>query len=726
MIIQNTAILAGTLKEVGKNKNKNGTTWIRGRIQLANGFRYVLDLVKQRRIDFNYTTTPGIDTIPQSEVIIIGTVDRLVFDNGFPWTVIKIDTIITPDSTLLLHLGVTYEEAKSKILKEDQEFIEQLNNINFLVKKQIETILGSGNSFSTQMMNVYGDRAYQRLIEDPWDMIHTIQYYTLEHGDKVAKALNIPLNDPRRVHAQLRKVIMDTTRNTGDTFISESSFKSIYWNHFFGVITEKEFDEMVEESTTPKKGIQRPIVKSNLGYHPRHMYQAETHSIHFLESLLYQQPARYQGQDKVIKNVIRQQEFKPTEEQERVLRRALSDPIHILTGGPGTGKTTILLAIIQKIQQLHGNPKKPPFLLISPTGKAASRMQEQTGHEASTIHSAFSLAPEMSLDDEMIDRVIENFKEIEYIIIDESSMLDSLLFGEMSKVLIRLPEIPKILFVGDVDQLPPVGNGQVFRDISNLIKRDYPSYFTELTQIKRQKGASSIPDLAQKIKSGEFPTIEWFNGRDDLQFIDTDYQSLAHNLIQGQLKPRQEDLSNVQILTPYSSGDKGDTHSAISKGVSKTFNPSLKNEQIVYIGPSNTPIRVGDRVLNTVNLSPYIVNGTIGKVIAIDNQSDDIWDWTITVQYGNQDFKYPRDEWGALDLAYAMTIHKSQGSEYPTVIIPILRGHSQFLSKNLLYTGVTRSQKELILMGNYRTFVNMAKQQVPSRNTALSSWLGLA
>lgn len=727
VIIQNTAILAGTLQEVGRNKNKNGTTWIRGRVQLANGFRYMLDLVNQRRLDFNYTTTPGMDQLPKTEVILVGSVDRIVFDNGYPWNVIKVDNIITPDSSLLKQLEITYDEAKEKVINKDQEFAEQLSDINFLVKKQIETVLGSSNSFSAQMMNAYGDRAYQRLIEDPWDMIHTIQYYTLEHGDKVAEYLRIPLDDPRRVHAQLRKVVMDSTRNTGDTFIDESSFRSIYWSHFFGVISEEDFNALVEEKTEIQDGVQQPIVKTNLGYHPSHLYRAEINSINLLESALYHQPVRHPGEQEIINEVIEQQEFKPAKEQIHALERALSDPIHVLTGGPGTGKTTILKAIVQKIEKIHGKTMNPTFLLISPTGKAASRMQEETGHLASTIHSAFSLAPGMSLDGEMVDQVVDKLQGIKYIIIDESSMIDSFLFGEMSKVLMHLPDIPKLLFVGDVDQLPPVGNGQVYRDIVSLIKRDYPEYFTELTQIQRQKDNSSIPEFAKKIKSGKFPSLEWIDEQDDIHFVDTSYQSLAKNLIKGQLEPRKGALTDVQILTPYSSGDKGDTHKAISKGVSQTFNPSPKegNEHTVYVGQDNTPVRVNDRVINTVNLSPNIVNGSIGWVKEIDNRSDDVWDWSILVNFGKEEFRYPREEWNALDLAYAMTIHKSQGSEYPTVIIPILRGHSQFLSKNLLYTGATRSKDELVLMGNYNTFVRMAKMPAPSRQTALSYWLGL-
>lgn len=727
MIIHNTTVLAGKLTEAGRNRNKNGTTWTRGEIKLANGFGYMLDLVAQRRLDFNYTISPGMDKLPQSEVIIIGTIERTIFSNGYPWDFVKINTIITPESTLLKELGLNYEEAKEKILNKDKEFVEKLSDVDFLVKKQIETVLGTSNTFSTQMLNIYGDNAYQRLVSNPWEMIHTINYYSLEHGDKVAEYLGIALDDKRRLQAQLRQVITEKTQNTGNTYLNKSSFDAVYWTHFFGVISEDEFKSMVEESTEIVDGVHQPIVKTKLGYHPSHLYRAEVQSIRFLEAALYNQPIKYnKKQTQTINKLAKDQSFTPSDEQVQVLYRALSDPIHVLTGGPGTGKTAILNAIVEKITTLHGNnPLDPSILLISPTGKAASRMQEETGFPASTIHSAFGLAPEMSLNKEMLNDTVDKLKSIKYIIIDESSMLDSLIFGEMSKVLLNLPEIPKLLFVGDTDQLPPVGNGQVFNDIVKLIKRSYPEYFTELTQIQRQDDDSNIPNLAKMIKDGKFPEKEWFNDKADISFVDTKYSNFAKDIIKGELLPRADHLSNLQILTPYSSGDKGDTHRAISEGVSKTFNPPKDMEDTVFIGPTNTAFRVGDRVVNNINLNKSIVNGSIGKIKRIDNSSDDVWDWTILVDFGEKEFSYPREEWNSLDLAYAMTIHKSQGSEYDTVILPVLRGHSQFLSKNLLYTAVTRTKRELVLMGNYNTFKSMAKSPAPPRLTALSSWLGL-
>lgn len=728
MIIQNTAVLAGKLHEVDRKKNRNDSSWIRGNIRLAQGFRYMLDEVKQSRLDFNYTAGPGINELPKSEVILIGSIDRIVFDNGFPWNVLKVNNMILPNSSILKDLDLTFEEAKNKILEKDKEFIDKISDVNYLVKKQIETVLGSSNSFSKQMMNAYGDRAYERLVEDPWDMIHTIKYYTLEHGDKVAKYLSISLDDERRLFAQIRKAVMGSTQSTGNTFINEKEFNALYWRHFFGIIKEKEFKELVKEVTSPKEYSKLPIIKTDLGYHPRHLYQAEINSLNFLESVLYHEPDITENEEDVVKEVIDLQDFKPTKEQENVLRRALSDPIHILTGGPGTGKTTILLAVIQKIEKMHKNVKplsRAPYLLISPTGKAASRMQEQTNRPASTIHSAFNLAPEMTLDEEMVETVVEKLQGIEYIIMDESSMLDSFLFGEMSKVLIHLPKMPKLLFVGDIDQLPPVGNGQVFRDISELIKRDYPDYFTELTEVKRQEGGSNIPEFARMIRDGQFPSREWLSQIDDIEFIDTEYNQLPTHLIGKVLNPRHDHLKDVQILTPYSSGDKGDTHGMISKGVAKVFNPEEKDEQTVYLGENNTPVRIKDRVLNTINLSKTIVNGSIGEVVEINNSSRDLWEWSITVDFNGEEYEYPKDEWDALNLAYAMTIHKSQGSEYDTVVIPILRGHSRFLSKNLLYTGATRARKTLVLLGSYNTFTKMAKEPILPRRTALSGWLKL-
>lgn len=521
---------------------------------------------------------------------------------------------------------------------------------------------------------------------------------------------------------------MGQTQATGNTFIIEKEFDALYWRHFYSLIERDDFDRFVEESTSPDNPSKLPVIKTRLGYHPRHLYQAEVNSLRFLESVLYHEPVTGDRDEEIVTQIINKQKFTPTDEQEHALRRALSDPIHILTGGPGTGKTTILHAIVQKIEMMHSNYsplKKPPFLLISPTGKAASRMQEQTGHKASTIHSAFSLAPEMILDEEMVDEVVKKLDGIEYIIIDESSMLDSFLFGEMSKVLINLPEIPKLLFVGDIDQLPPVGNGQVFRDITGLIKRDYPQYFTELTEVKRQEGDSNIPEFARMIRSGKFPDKSWIEKTDDIEFIDTEYSELPTHLIGKVLNPRKGHLEDVQILTPYSSGDNGDTHGKISKGVSTVFNPTTKDEQTVYLGEDNTPVRLNDRVLNTINLSDKVVNGSVGNVIKINNSSTDLWDWSITVNFNGEEYEYPKEEWNALNLAYAMTIHKSQGSEYDTVVIPILRGYSQFLSKNLIYTGATRAKRILFLLGSYETFVKMARMPIPPRRTALSAWLNL-
>ena len=711
-------VLGKLMPKTIKPSKDHSSRWVQGDIRLARESLSVLSVLDQSRLTFTFNMSAPL---PRHDVIILGNISEYQFpDTGKIWKTLNIDHVIDHDSPIYQLLDVTPSQARELIGKQDEAFLKALGGARLKIKQQIIDILGEKNKFADSMLELFGDRAYIELKENPWAMVLAVPYFTIAHGDKVAKYFGLDLDDPRRFQVLFRQIVDKEFATHGNTYMSENEFQAIYWKHFAQTMTLDEYNGILDD-------VDPPVIRTDLGYHPTYLYNSEVRTYYYV-----QYNARITNNnptpDDVIDQVLDESEIVLTEEQEHALRYALDEQLHVVTGGPGTGKTTILKAILEKLKINYGgfpnNVDELPFMLVAPTGKAASRMWEQTGYPAKTIHAAFSILPDYGAIGP--EKTAERLSRIRYIVIDEASMLNSTLFGDMVEVIEHMGHNPKILLLGDIDQLPPVQNGQVFKDILSYLSEQHPESVTRLTVVKRQGQDSHIPELASYIRNGTFPEPAWFKGKDDVVPIAATFDNLHQVLANVVIANHMEQLDNMQFLTPYRNGPNPDTIHAINKIASPLYNPIRPwNEQVVGYGTPQRQFRIGDRVVNRTNISSNIVNGSLGTITRINSSSKDLFEWTISVTFDSGDVKtYIYNDWKSLEPAYGITIHSSQGSEYDIVVIPIVRqGNAKFLTRNLLYTAITRASKKIILVGPYQFFADVSKNEQTPRKTALSEWL---
>ena len=388
------------------------------------------------------------------------------------------------------------------------------------------------------------------------------------------------------------------------------------------------------------------------------------------------------------------------EVQVEAIRQAIASKVMVLTGGPGTGKTTTTKAIIAALQSAGMR-----ILLAAPTGRAAKRMSEATGMEAKTIHRLLEYNPQ-----DGYKRNDENPLEGDALIVDECSMIDIILMNNLTKA---LPTTMRLVLVGDIDQLPSVGAGNVLRDIidSGVIP------VVRLTRIFRQAQTSRIVMSAHAINRGCFPDISNGQHTDFFFMKQEEPEKVAEtivSLVRDRLpKAYRQPAANIQVLTPMQRGVVGAANLNIA------LQQALNHNTAALVRRGYT-YKEGDRVMQLRNnYDKDVYNGDLGYVRSVDMEER-----TLTVDFDGQMVEYEASELDELTLAYATTIHKSQGSEYPIVVMPVLMTHYVMLQRNLIYTGITRAKKICVLVGQTKALAYaIHNMKVLKRNTRLKKRL---
>ena len=386
--------------------------------------------------------------------------------------------------------------------------------------------------------------------------------------------------------------------------------------------------------------------------------------------------------------------------QAQGIQQAVSSKVMILTGGPGTGKTTTTLGIIEALKSLDNK-----ILLAAPTGRAAKRMTEATGMEAKTIHRLLEFSPEKGY-----QRNKENTLDGDVLIVDESSMIDIVLMYSLLKA---IPLHMKLILVGDIDQLPSVGAGNVLRDI--IDSQRFP--VIRLIRIFRQAQSSQIIMNAHRINHGQYPNLRNQLGT-DFFFIECEEPEQAASQIVGLVQTRlpkycHVNPTDIQVLTPMQKSVIGAAN--LNQLLQQNLNPSQ-----TWLTHGNRTYRLHDKVMQIKNnYDKDVFNGDIGTIFDINTI-----DKELTVQFENRFVTYDNSDLDELVLAYAITIHKPQGSEYPIVVMPVMMTHFIMLQRNLIYTGITRAKKMLVLVGTKKA-VSYAVHHVTvtKRNTKLKERL---
>ncbi|AVK60632.1 ATP-dependent RecD-like DNA helicase [Lactobacillus sp. CBA3605] len=582
---------------------------------------------------------------------------------------------------------------------------------------------GFGSRLAAAIYAKYQGDTLTVIQENPYQLVEDIKGVGFKKADQIATQLQIDPQADSRLRAGLLTEITETSAQNGDTYTTAkplltATMQLLENSRNVAIDPQKLADQLVVLAQANQ------IVGDENRIYLRDLYEAEWGIAEHLKRL---NDADNDGNltakevDRAIEHVAKASQLTYDASQTQALKSAITAHLFLLTGGPGTGKTTIIRGLVALFAELHDvsldleqyKDKSFPILLAAPTGRAAKRMAETTGLPASTIHRLLGLTgredgPEMPTKD----------LEGGILIIDEMSMVDTKLFRLLLQA---VPSHMQVILVGDKDQLPSVGAGQVFHDL--LKSPQLPQI--ELTTIYRQDDDSSIIPLAHAIKNGRLPADFTVNQK-DRSFIACGAYQVDHIIEQIVAKAQARGFSadDVQILAPMYRGAAGIDQ--LNTTVQNIFNPvkSKRQKQLTYDGQQ---FRVGDKVLHLVN-SPEdnVFNGDIGKIVGIDLANDPhnkSKKDQITIAFEQNEVVYQRSDWNRLTLAYSMSIHKAQGSQFKMVILPMVPQFSRMLQRNLLYTAVTRAEQMLILVGDVKSFERSVSNESVNRLTTLTQRL---
>lgn len=572
------------------------------------------------------------------------------------------------------------------------------------------TELGFTIKDSLSIYNFYKDDSIYVVENNIYKLIDDIEDINFVKIDTLRKKLNIEDNDERRIESCIYYVMNNLLFESGDTYLFYEEIKKAVFEYLNFDIDDEKFNNYLDILRFETK-----VVKEDNRYYTVNLYNAECEVINKIKILQNSYVENKIDVDIHIGILESGLGIKYNEEQRIAIKKVLENNLTIITGGPGTGKTTIIKAIVDlyiDINNLKYDDALKKIALLSPTGRASKRMSESTNFPAYTIHRFLKWSKESNS-----FQVNEtNKSEAEFIIIDESSMIDLELLGNLFK---GLKDNVKIVFVGDYYQLPSVGPGQVLKD---LIESDMIDTI-HLNQLYRQSEDSYIPTLAYEIKNNLL-NENILIAKDDFKFIQTDDENVL-NIIKElciKLIEKGYDYRRVQLMAPMYAGVNGIDN--INRELQNIFNP--KNEDKREIKVSDMIFRENDKVLQLTNMpDENVFNGDVGviKYILYSNTSRSKKD-EIYVDFDGNIVKYLPKDFNKLKHAYMISIHKSQGSEFEFVMIPICMSYYRMLYRKLIYTGITRAKRKLILVGNLKAFnIAISKDSELNRKTYLKEKL---
>lgn len=579
---------------------------------------------------------------------------------------------------------------------------------------------GFGLKMAQKIYQFYREEAINVLKENPYQYVFDIEGFGFLRADEVARQNNIPMDHPSRIQAACVYTLQMSLQD-GHVFLPLREHMIEIDNLIQGKTSSVTFDDIsreILELDNQKKVI---IVDSKV-YLPS-LYYAESGFCTQIKRIVDKELSEEVTSAELLKivgSIEEEESLSYGKEQFHAIEQSLASKLMILTGGPGTGKTTVIKGIIKAYSHIYDLSLDPkdyddkdtyPFVLTAPTGRAAKRMNESTGLPAVTIHRLLGWNGH-----ETFEKDEDNQLSGKLIVIDEFSMVDIWLANQLFKA---IPSDMQILIVGDEDQLPSVGPGQVLADL--LASGQVPS--VKLEEVYRQKEGSKIIQLAHDIKKNKC-TTESLTKEADFNFLACREHQVVDIVIQIVKKASEKgvDLRDIQVLAPMYRSQTG-IH-RINEEIQNLVNP--KSNQRRELRTKDVIFRTGDKVIQLVNQpEDGVFNGDIGEITAI-YEEDEGKDQAeqVVVSFDEKEVSYERKNLNNLMHAYCTSIHKSQGSEFPIVVLPVVNGYRRMLRKNLLYTAITRSKKSLILCGDKQAFLYGVKEEdTNSRYTSLSERL---
>jgi exodeoxyribonuclease V alpha subunit len=529
---------------------------------------------------------------------------------------------------------------------------------------------GIGTARAARIQKEFGGDALNVVRQNPYRLAQDISGIGFKVADAIARTVGFDRDSPSRIRAGLQHILGEA-RSFGHCGLPRAELveKTATLLGCEPVLVTQVVDHLVQEH----KVVADTIAGTPLIF-PRRLHEAETHIAQLLATLM-SADAPFSGDDMEALIDEVESDFVLPDEKREAIRLALTNPVCVITGGPGVGKTTVVNAILQ-----IASKGDLDLALAAPTGRAAKRMTQQTSHPAKTLHRLLEWSPEQ----DGFTRDESSPLQCDFLVVDEASMCDVLLFESLLRA---IEPGTSLLIVGDADQLPSIGPGQVLQDLIDSGTIPVAS----LKTVYRQGSGSTIITNAHRINSGELPDLSNAEGSDFFYFT-ADTPEAARDRVVDVVVNRipnrfgLDPLRDVQVLTPMRKGAAGvDELNAL---LQSKLNPSRP-------APGRTFAR-GDKLMQTVNnYDKEVFNGDVGLVREISPDGD-----TVVMEFDRALIEYHGNEIDQLKLAYATTVHKAQGSEFPAVVIPLTTAHSIMLQRNLLYTAVTRASKYVILVGD--------------------------
>ena len=615
-----------------------------------------------------------------------------------------IDQILADPSRLVSINGLSAVNREAFVSKLRQNY-----GTEMLLSKLAE--YGIPNKLALQIQDTYKEETLEIVQKYPYQLVEDIQGIGFKIADQLAQQLGIESDAPERFRAGLVHTLFSQSMETGDTYIEARDLLShtidLLENarqvELDPALVADELAHLIEEDKI--KNVETKIFENSI-------YFAEegirSNLIRILEKGK-QETFDAPKLESIIEQVEQDLGICYDHIQKKAICDAINHKVFILTGGPGTGKTTVINGIIATYATLHkldlAKKQELPILLAAPTGRAARRMNELTGLPSATIHRHLG----MTGDDDTSH--LDDYLDADFIIVDEFSMVDTWLANQL---LSNISSNSKILIVGDADQLPSVSPGQVLADLLKIPLLPQ----TKLTKIYRQGEDSTIVTLASQIQQGILPA-DFTEKKADRSYFEASGEyipDMIKKIVAAAIRsgiPAQD----VQVLAPMYRGPAGIDQ--INQLMQDLINPAEK-DQLVFEAP-DCQYRQGDKIIHLVNdAESNVFNGDLGYITDLlpakytDSKQDE-----LTINFDGNEIVYQRSEWYKIRLAYAMSIHKSQGSEFPVVILPITKSSHRMLQRNLVYTAITRAKSKLILLGEFSAFQFAVKNTGTARKTYL-------
>lgn len=627
-----------------------------------------------------------------------------------PKTAEKIVEVIGPDliNKILADKSVLNEVPNLNQAKKD--FIYETIKGNYVSEQVLIELYSFGLSAKMvyKMYEKYSINAANKIKENPYRLIYEVDGFGFRKSDVLALKMNIAYDDKRRIKEAIIYTLKTVCYQNGFTFLSSIQLINSA-TELLNKLSKDVLSKDVIESTLNEMATIGQIVKEDGRIFDKVLYQAEVRLANKIKLLLEKNKTdRNFSKEKIADAVLKSEseiKIQYTSSQKDAISRSLSEKMSVITGGPGTGKTTIIKGIIQSYAMLKNEKHlsetfQAKVLLSAPTGRAAKRMSEATGFKATTIHKALGYNYEGFF---TADEKSPLYAEL--IIIDEASMIDIMLADSLFNA---IPFNAKIIIVGDANQLPSVGPGNFLHDLiqSKILK------VTRLNEILRQASNSDIIRLSHQILESRID-YSLFKLKKELFFYDSDTQGVSEKIItilDNFIASGGDLINDIQILIPIYASIAGIDY--INNVIQNRY-----NKNTTFITRGERIFKIDDKVLQLVNRPEYdIMNGDIGVIKDIKKIDDNEY---LYIEFDGRIIKYPANNIDELSLAYAISIHKSQGSEYKNVIMPVVGSYSIMLRQKIIYTAITRAKEKLIIVGKYNSILNAIKTPDTLRQTSL-------